>query len=72
MMSSRPEDWDEPSGLRIGSTEMTRYGMKEQEMKYIADLIVSLLEKKESAEQVKKKVVAFRRSFNKTHYCFEE
>jgi len=51
---------------------MTRYGMKEQEMKYIADLIVSLLEKKESAEQVKKKVVAFRRSFNKIHYCFEE
>jgi len=68
----RPEDWDEPSGLRIGTTEMTRYGMKEQEMEYTADLIVSLLEKKENAEQVKEKVVAFRRSFNKIHYCFED
>ena len=27
--SDRPEDWDRPSGLRIGTTEVTRWGMKE-------------------------------------------
>src|SRR5699024_11552701 len=41
----RPEDWDESSGLRIGTTEMKRYGMKEQETEYTADLIDSLNQK---------------------------
>ena|GEM_PF-2085035 len=28
----KPEDWDYPSGLRIGTIEVTRYGMKEPEI----------------------------------------
>lgn len=38
-------DWDHPSGLRIGTTEVTRLGMKEAEMESIAELIVTVLEK---------------------------
>jgi glycine hydroxymethyltransferase len=35
----RPEDWDFPSGLRIGTIEVTRLGMRETQMESIADLI---------------------------------
>src|ERR1700742_3100892 len=38
-----PEDWDRPSGLRIGTTEVTRLGMGPGEMHTIADLITAVL-----------------------------
>ncbi|MDQ3410725.1 MAG: aminotransferase class I/II-fold pyridoxal phosphate-dependent enzyme, partial [Chloroflexota bacterium] len=37
--TDRPDAWNHPSGLRIGTTEVTRWGMKEPEMARIADLI---------------------------------
>lgn len=30
-----PKDWDRPSGLRMGTIEVTRYGMGEKEMEII-------------------------------------
>ncbi len=35
----RPEDWDRPSGLRMGTIEVTRLGMCEQDMATIAGFI---------------------------------
>ncbi|MRG85777.1 serine hydroxymethyltransferase [Salinibacillus xinjiangensis] len=70
--SNRPEDWDEPSGIRIGTTEITRLGMKEEEMDYIADLIANVLQNQEKPENVKNKVMELRNSFQQLHYCFQE
>ncbi|WP_188207716.1 serine hydroxymethyltransferase [Alkalibacillus aidingensis] len=68
----RPEDWDEPSGIRIGTTEATRLGMKESDMEDIAELITSILKGYQSASYVKDKVVEMRKTYHKLHYCFEK
>jgi glycine hydroxymethyltransferase len=59
-----------PTGLRIGVQEMTRFGMKENEMKKIAQFIKEVLVDKKSTEAVKKEVIKFRRNFKKLKYCF--
>lgn len=68
--------WDtspvNPNGLRIGTQEMTHFGMNESEMKYIADLLHKLLIKKESPQKVKSEVQEFRKGFQKIGYCFED
>lgn len=68
--SDRPEDWDRPSGLRIGTTEVTRWGMKEPEMSLIAELISDVLFARRSADHVREDVVSLRRSFPQLRYCF--
>lgn len=66
--------WDsnpvKPSGIRIGSQEVTRVGMKENEMEHIADIISRVVVKGESPESVKMDVVELKRQFTKVHYCF--
>ena len=47
-----PEDWDRPSGLRIGTTEVTRLGMGEVEMQAIADMIAGVLVEGRDPEHV--------------------
>nr|MBA3449802.1 serine hydroxymethyltransferase [Chloroflexia bacterium] len=64
------DDWDHPSGLRIGTTEVSRWGMKEPEMARIADLIVDVLEQRRPDEAVKGDVVDLRRSFPTLRFCF--
>ncbi len=54
-----------PSGLRIGVQEMTRYGMKEAEMQELAGVMKAGLEGK----FVKDKIVQFRSSFTEVHYA---
>ncbi|NLX47382.1 MAG: serine hydroxymethyltransferase [Euryarchaeota archaeon] len=61
-----------PSGIRLGSQEMTRVGMKESEMKEVASLIHRVVVKKESPEVVKKDVIALKRNFTKVRYCLHE
>jgi glycine hydroxymethyltransferase len=68
--SDRPEDWDHPSGLRIGTTEVTRWGMKEPEMALIAELMADVLFGRRSAEHVREDVISLRRSFPELQYCF--
>ncbi len=41
--ADRPEDWDRPGGLRMGTIEITRLGMGEAEMETIADFIARIL-----------------------------
>ncbi|MBM7570702.1 serine hydroxymethyltransferase [Aquibacillus albus] len=69
--SDKPENWDYPSGLRIGTTEITRLGMKEQEMDIIADLIVAVLEGSKGTDAARQQVIEMRKSYQKIHYCFD-
>lgn len=69
--SDRPEDWDRPGGLRIGTTEITRLGMREPQMEAVADFIARVLVSGEGPERVAPEVVAFREPYQTVYYCFE-
>ncbi|MCP8315358.1 MAG: serine hydroxymethyltransferase, partial [archaeon] len=60
-----------PGGIRLGSQECTRLGMKENDMEHIAELIARVVVKGEDPERVKKDVIDFRKNFKKVHYCFD-
>ncbi len=60
------------AGVRLGSQEVTRRGMKEHEMKEIADLITDVLLNREKPEKVKPKVHILVQQFRGIQYCFEE
>lgn len=68
--------WDsnpvKPHGIRIGSQEITRLGMKEKDMDEIAELIARVVVKGEPPARVKPDVESFKRQFTKVHYCFFE
>ena len=66
-----PEDWDRPSGLRVGTIEITRLGLTENDMGTIADFFERVLIKKEAPEAVAKDVEAFREPLQKFYYNFD-
>ena len=61
-----------PGGIRIGTSEVTRLGMKERDMPEIADFIKRVVLEKEPPEKVGKDVSEFRKDFQTIHYCFEK
>jgi glycine hydroxymethyltransferase len=61
-----------PGGIRLGTSEVTRLGMRESEMAEIAEFVKRVVVDKEDIEKVKRDVTEFRRDFQKVHYCFEE
>ena len=73
-MNTIPGDEDplNPSGLRLGTPELTRIGMKEKDMDVIADFYERALMKNESPKKVKADIKEFRKDFQELHYCFEE
>jgi glycine hydroxymethyltransferase len=68
--------WDSdpvrPCGIRIGSQELTRLGMKEKEMAEVAELVARVVVKGQAPETVKPDVIDLKRQFTKVHYCFFE
>ena len=52
-----------PNGLRLGTPAVTSRGMKEKEMKKIAELITRVLIKKEKSNSIKKEVLALVKRF---------
>ena len=50
--ADKPQDWNHPGGLRIGTTEITRLGMKETEMEIIADFMARMLVEQEAPEEL--------------------
>ncbi|MBD3207909.1 MAG: aminotransferase class V-fold PLP-dependent enzyme [Candidatus Nealsonbacteria bacterium] len=60
-----------PAGIRIGVQEMTRFGMKEEEMKQIAQFIKEVVQDKKPPETIKEKVIDFRKNFQEIRYCFQ-
>jgi len=68
--------WDSnpvrPCGIRLGSQEITRIGMKESHMAEIADFVARVVVKGEPPESVRKDVIEFKKDFTKVHYCWFE
>ena len=60
-----------PGGLRFGTQEVTRLGMKQSEMKEIADLVIRIIVKKEEPAKVKRDVIIMRKRFQKVRYAFD-
>ena len=66
-----PSAVKDPSGLRLGVQEMTRFGMGRDEMKTIAEFIARVLIKGEDPGKVRREVAEFRSQFTKVHYALE-
>ena len=73
-MNTIPGDTDplNPSGLRLGTPELTRIGMKEKEMQDVAEFYSRALLKNEPVKKIKSDVKVFRKDFQELHYCFKE
>ena len=67
----KPEDWDHPSGLRIGTIEVTRLGMNENDMETIANFITRVLIEGEDPVSVGKDVIDFRMPKQTLYYNFD-
>jgi len=59
------------SGVRLGVCEVTRRGMRKEEMHRIADFVDRVYKKGESASEVKKDVIKFMKDFQEIQYCFK-
>ena len=60
---------DHPDGIRIGVQEMTRFGMKKDEMEKIAQLMKECIADNKS---VKEEVSRFRRDYQDVKYSFDD
>jgi glycine hydroxymethyltransferase len=60
-----------PGGIRLGVSEVTRLGMRESEMVEIAEFMKRVVIDKEPPEKVRADVAEFRKGYQKVHYCFE-
>ena len=58
--------------LRLGTSEVTRLGMKEEEMKQIAHFIRRIVVEDESPKRVKPDVQELVSGFQEVHYSFDE
>lgn len=67
-----PEVPNDYNGLRIGTQEITRWGMQPDDMPAIAGLIGRILGQGESPETVRRDVLALRQGFQTLHYVFPD
>ena len=63
--------YQNPGGIRIGTSEVTRLGMKKSDMVEVARFIKRVVVDKEEPKKVKQSVAEFRKNFQNVHYCFE-
>ncbi len=59
-----------PSGIRLGSQELTRLGMKESHMTEVADLMARVIVGNEDPARVGRDVASLRQDFQTVQYCF--
>ena len=69
---SQGRHYQNPGGLRIGTSEITRLGMGKGEMTDIAELIKKLVIDKEDPKKIQAEVVDFRKDFQEIQYCFQK
>ena len=67
----RGRDYKTPGGIRLGTSEMTRLGMKESEMDAIAELMTRVVMKGEDVKKIAAEVGEFRKDYQKVHFAFE-
>ena len=60
-----------PGGIRLGVSEITRLGMKENEMQEIASYIKQVVIDKKDPKTVLSKVRTFRKEYQKVRFCFD-
>ncbi len=63
--------YQNPGGLRIGTSEVTRLGMGKSEMVDIAEFFKKLLIDKKDPKKVRDEVTEFRKNFQEIQYCFQ-
>jgi glycine hydroxymethyltransferase len=61
---------ENPSGIRLGVQEVTRFEMGEEEMEVIAEFIKRVCLDKEDPHKIKEEVITFRKGFLDVGYCF--
>jgi glycine hydroxymethyltransferase len=61
-----------PGGIRLGVSEITRLGMKEVEMRDVAEFIKQVVIEKRDPKKLAPKIKLFRKDFQKVHYCFDK
>jgi glycine hydroxymethyltransferase len=59
---------DDANGIRLGTQEITRWGMKPADMPDVARLMACVLERGETPEQVRPDVIALRQQFQNLHF----
>ncbi len=67
----RGRDYKTPGGIRLGTSEMTRLGMKESEMDAIAEFMTRVVMKGEDLGKIASEIGEFRKEYQKVHYAFE-
>jgi glycine hydroxymethyltransferase len=69
---SQGRHYQNPGGLRIGTSEITRLGMGKSEMVDIAELIKKLVIDKEDPKKIRTEVIDFRGDFQEIQFCFQK
>jgi glycine hydroxymethyltransferase len=64
-------DKENPAGLRVGFQDVTRHGMKENDIKHLCDLMIDIIKGKRTPEQVKVDIIAMKKEFNQVKYGFQ-
>jgi len=60
-----------PGGIRLGVSEITRLGMKQDQMKEIALYMKEIIIDKKESKKILGQVKEFRKKYQKVHYCFD-
>jgi len=64
-------DRDNPSGLRIGFQDVTRRGFKENDIKHLCDLMLSVMKEEKKPSEVKESIIELKKEFNQVKYGFQ-
>ncbi|MCS7132307.1 MAG: serine hydroxymethyltransferase [Aigarchaeota archaeon] len=67
----KPSDIANPSGIRIGVQEVTRWGMSEGDMIEVAEFIYRVVKRRDDPNMVREDVIRFRKEFTRIHYTFD-
>ena len=59
-----------PGGVRLGTPELTRVGMREKEMGQVAELFEDLLHRGKSEAEVRSEAAELKRGFTTLKFCF--
>jgi len=62
---------ENPSGIRIGFQDVTRRGFREEDIKYLCDLMLQVIKGKREPSEVRGEVIELRKEFSEIKYGFK-